>query len=82
MCSSDLFPSHDKGVSMVNFMRTAINEHRKYNNLEPISASDFLKLMREKKEIVELDTKLTNRSVNEGFSGGERKGMKFFKWLC
>ena len=67
------------GVSMVNFMRTAINEHRKYKNLEPISASDFLKLMREKKEIVELDTKLTNRSVNEGFSGGEKKRNEIFQ---
>ena len=73
------YPVEIPGVSMVNFMRTAINEHRKYNNLEPISASDFLKLMREKKEIVELDTKLTNRSVNEGFSGGEKKRNEIFQ---
>jgi Fe-S cluster assembly ATP-binding protein len=73
------YPVEIPGVSMVNFMRTAINEHRKYNNLEPISASDFLKLMREKKEIVDLDTKLTNRSVNEGFSGGEKKRNEIFQ---
>ena len=73
------YPVEIPGVSMVNFMRTAINEHRKYNNLEPISASDFLKLMREKKEIVELDTKLTNRSVNDGFSGGEKKRNEIFQ---
>ncbi len=73
------YPVEIPGVSMVNFMRTAINEHRKYNQLEPISASDFLKLMREKKEIVELDNKLTNRSVNEGFSGGEKKRNEIFQ---
>ena len=73
------YPVEIPGVSMVNFMRTAINEHRKYKNLEPISASDFLKLMREKKEIVELDTKLTNRSLNEGFSGGEKKRNEIFQ---
>ena len=67
------YPVEIPGVSMVNFMRTAINEQRKYNKMEPLSASDFLKLMREKKEIVVLDNKLTNRSVNEGFSGGEKK---------
>lgn len=54
-------------------MRTAVNEHRKYKGLEPISASEFLKLMRAKKEMVELDNKLANRSVNEGFSGGEKE---------
>ena len=73
------YPVEIPGVRMVNFMRTAINEQRKYNNLEPNSASDFLKLMREKKEIVELDTKLTNRSVNEGFSGGEKKRNEIFQ---
>jgi Fe-S cluster assembly ATP-binding protein len=64
---------------MVNFMRTAVNEHRKYKGLEPMSASDFLKLMREKKEVVELDNKLANRSVNEGFSGGEKKRNEIFQ---
>ena len=66
-------------VSMVNFMRAALNEHRKYNGLEPVSASDFLKLMREKRAVVEMDTKLSNRSVNEGFSGGEKKRNEIFQ---
>lgn len=73
------YPVEIPGVSMTNFMRTAINEHRKYKGLEPISASDFLKLMREKKELVELDNKLANRSVNEGFSGGEKKRNEIFQ---
>ena len=59
------YPIEIPGVSMVNFMKAAVNEHRKYNGLEPLSASDFLKLMREKKELVEIDSKLANRSVNE-----------------
>jgi Fe-S cluster assembly ATP-binding protein len=67
------YPVEIPGVSMVNFMRTAINEQRKYRGQDPISATDFLRLMREKKELVEMDNKLTNRSVNEGFSGGEKK---------
>lgn len=73
------YPVEIPGVSMVNFMRTAVNEHRKYKGLEPMSASDFLKLMREKKEYVELDNKLANRSVNEGFSGGEKKRNEIFQ---
>lgn len=73
------YPVEIPGVSMVNFMKAAINEQRKYNNLEPLSASDFLKLMREKKEIVEITSNLTNRSVNEGFSGGEKKKNEIFQ---
>lgn len=73
------YPVEIPGVSMVNFMRTAVNEHRKYKGVEPMSASDFLKLMREKKEVVELDNKLANRSVNEGFSGGEKKRNEIFQ---
>jgi Fe-S cluster assembly ATP-binding protein len=73
------YPVEIPGVSMVNFMKTAINEQRKFRNLEPISASDFLKLMREKKEIVNLTSSLTNRSVNEGFSGGEKKKNEIFQ---
>lgn len=73
------YPVEIPGVSMVNFMRTAVNEHRKYKNLDPLSASDFLKMMREKKEYVELDNKLANRSVNEGFSGGEKKRNEIFQ---
>jgi len=73
------YPVEIPGVSMVNFMRAAVNEHRRYNGLDPMSASDFLKLMREKKEMVELDSKLANRSVNEGFSGGEKKRNEIFQ---
>jgi len=73
------YPIEIPGVSMVNFMKTAVNEHRKYKSLDPLSASDFLKLMREKKELVEIDSKLANRSVNEGFSGGEKKKNEIFQ---
>src|ERR1035437_4028579 len=73
------YPVEIPGVSMVNFMRTAVNEHRKYKNMDPISATDFLRLMREKKELVEMDNKLANRSVNEGFSGGEKKRNEIFQ---
>jgi len=73
------YPIEIPGVSMVNFLKTAVNEHRKHNGLEPLSASDFLKLMREKKELVEIDSKLANRSVNEGFSGGEKKKNEIFQ---
>lgn len=73
------YPVEIPGVSMSNFMRTAINEHRKYKGLEPLSASDFLKLMREKQEYVELNNKLAGRSVNEGFSGGEKKRNEIFQ---
>jgi Fe-S cluster assembly ATP-binding protein len=67
------YPVEIPGVTMVNFLKTAINEQRSYRNLEPLSASDFLKLLREKQELVGLHSNLTNRSVNEGFSGGEKK---------
>jgi Fe-S cluster assembly ATP-binding protein len=73
------YPIEIPGVSMVNFMKTAVNEHRKYKGLEPLSASEFLKLMRDKKELVEIDSKLANRSVNEGFSGGEKKKNEIFQ---
>ncbi len=73
------YPVEIPGVSMVNFMRAAVNEHRKYKELPPISASEFLKLMREKRAVVELDNKLANRSVNEGFSGGEKKRNEIFQ---
>jgi Fe-S cluster assembly ATP-binding protein len=73
------YPVEIPGVSMVNFMRTAVNEQRKYRQLPPYSAGEFLKLMREKREVVELDNKLANRSVNEGFSGGEKKRNEIFQ---
>ena len=73
------YPIEIPGVSTVNFMKTAVNEHRKHKGLEPLTASDFLKLMRDKKALVEIDSKLTNRSVNEGFSGGEKKKNEIFQ---
>ena len=73
------YPVEIPGVSMTNFMKTAINEKRKYEGKEPISGSDFIKLMKEKRQIVELDAKLANRSVNEGFSGGEKKRNEIFQ---
>ncbi|MDE6174228.1 MAG: Fe-S cluster assembly ATPase SufC, partial [Duncaniella sp.] len=73
------YPVEIPGVSMVNFMRAAVNAKRKYLNEEPLSASDFLKMMRQKRAIVELDNKLASRSVNEGFSGGEKKRNEIFQ---
>jgi len=73
------YPVEIPGVSMVNFLRTAINEKRKYLGLDPMPAGDFLKLMREKKKVVEINSDLTNRSVNEGFSGGEKKKNEIFQ---
>ncbi len=67
------------GVSMVNFMRAAVNAKREYFGEPPMSATDFLKMMREKRAIVELDNKLASRSVNEGFSGGEKKRNEIFQ---
>ena len=73
------YPVEIPGVSMVNFMRAAVNEQRKYKGLPALTASEFLKLMREKRAIVELDNKLASRSVNEGFSGGEKKRNEIFQ---
>lgn len=73
------YPVEIPGVSMVNFLKTAVNEHRKYRNEKELSAGDFLKLMREKKAMVQIDSQLTNRSVNEGFSGGEKKKNEIFQ---
>lgn len=73
------YPVEIPGVSMVNFMRAAVNETRKYKGLDPITAGDFLKLMKEKRELVELDSTLAGRSVNEGFSGGEKKRNEIFQ---
>lgn len=73
------YPVEIPGVSMVNFMRAAVNAKRKYLGVPPIGASEFLKLMREKRAIVELDNKLASRSVNEGFSGGEKKRNEIFQ---
>ena len=73
------YPVEIPGVSMANFMKIAVNEKRKYEGLEPLTAAQFLKLMREKSAVVELDSKLTARSVNEGFSGGEKKKNEIFQ---
>ncbi|MBQ8452183.1 MAG: Fe-S cluster assembly ATPase SufC [Prevotella sp.] len=73
------YPVEIPGVSMTNFMKAAVNEKRKYQGLEPLNAAEFLKLMREKRKIVELDSKLSGRSVNEGFSGGEKKRNEIFQ---
>lgn len=73
------YPVEIPGVSMTNFMRAAINAKRKYFGEEPMPATEFLKLMRQKRAIVELDNKLASRSVNEGFSGGEKKRNEIFQ---
>ena len=73
------YPVEIPGVPMVNFIKTSVNEHRKFKGLAPLTAGEFLKLMREKKELVHLDSQLTNRSVNEGFSGGEKKKNEIFQ---
>ena len=73
------YPVEIPGVSMVNFLRTAVNEKRQYKGEEPLSATEFLRLMREKKALVGMDNKLTSRSVNEGFSGGEKKRNEIFQ---
>lgn len=73
------YPVEIPGVSMASFMRTAINEKRKHLGLDPMSGAEFLKLMEEKKKLVEIHSKLTNRSVNEGFSGGEKKKNEIFQ---
>jgi Fe-S cluster assembly ATP-binding protein len=73
------YPVEIPGVSMVNFMKTAINEQRRHKGLPPMVAGDFLKLMRDKQHLVEMDGKLTGRSVNEGFSGGEKKKNEIFQ---
>ncbi|HNW70523.1 MAG TPA: Fe-S cluster assembly ATPase SufC [Bacteroidales bacterium] len=73
------YPIEIPGVSMTNFMKTAVDEHRKYKGLPSLSAVDFLKLMEEKKKMVEIQSNLTNRSVNEGFSGGEKKRNEIFQ---
>ncbi len=73
------YPVEIEGVSMANFMKTAINEKRKYQGEKPMTSGEFLKMMREKAKIVELDSKLISRSVNSGFSGGEKKRNEIFQ---
>lgn len=73
------YPIEIPGVSNINFLRTAMNEIRSYKNLPPLDAKQFLKLSREKQKLVEFDAKLVNRSLNEGFSGGEKKRNEIFQ---
>lgn len=73
------YPVEIPGVSMVNFMRAAINEQRKYRGDDPITTTEFLKLMRDKRELLGMDSQLVSRSVNEGFSGGEKKKNEIFQ---
>ncbi|MCC7532349.1 MAG: Fe-S cluster assembly ATPase SufC [Bacteroidia bacterium] len=73
------YPVEIPGVSTTNFLKTAINERRKYRGLEPMEATDFLKLMRSKMELMEMDKNLASRSLNEGFSGGEKKRNEVYQ---
>ena len=73
------YPVEIPGVTMANFMKMAVNEQRKFRGEEPLTAGEFLRMMREKSAVVELDSKLTGRAVNEGFSGGEKKKNEIFQ---
>jgi Fe-S cluster assembly ATP-binding protein len=73
------YPVEIPGVSNINFLKTAVNEIRTYKGEQPMEAKDFLALIKEKQKLVELDGKLANRSVNEGFSGGEKKRNEIFQ---
>ena len=73
------YPVEIPGVSNINFLRAALNAKREYHKMEPLSAKDFMALVREKSKIVELDAKLASRAVNEGFSGGEKKRNEIFQ---
>ncbi|PID88228.1 MAG: Fe-S cluster assembly ATPase SufC [Bacteroidia bacterium] len=73
------YPVEIPGVSITNFMRTAVDEHRSHRGLPPLSATEFLKYMKEKKAMVEMEAKLEGRAVNEGFSGGEKKKNEVFQ---
>ena len=73
------YPVEIPGVSTTNFMKTALNEKRKYQGLDPLDAAQFLKLMKEKMKLVQIDQALLSRSLNEGFSGGEKKRNEIFQ---
>jgi Fe-S cluster assembly ATP-binding protein len=73
------YPIEIPGVSNINFLKTAMNEIRTYKGLEPMTAKEFLALSKEKQKLVEFDAKLVNRSLNEGFSGGEKKRNEIFQ---
>ena len=73
------YPVEIPGVSTTNFIKSAVNEKRKYNNQEPLDAAQFLRIMKEKMKLVEIDQSLLSRSLNEGFSGGEKKRNEIFQ---
>lgn len=73
------YPIEIPGVSNINFLKTALNEVREYKGLPPLEAKEFLDMVKEKQKLVEFDSKLTNRSLNEGFSGGEKKRNEIFQ---
>ncbi|MBL4576946.1 MAG: Fe-S cluster assembly ATPase SufC, partial [Flavobacteriales bacterium] len=73
------YPVEIPGVNTTNFLRTSLNEVRKFNGLEPLNGADFLKRMKETMKVIEIDKSLTSRSVNEGFSGGEKKKSEIFQ---
>ena len=73
------YPVEIPGVTMAGFMKLAVNEQRRFRGEDPLSAAEFLRLMREKSAVVELPSKLTSRAVNEGFSGGEKKKNEIFQ---
>ncbi|HBX89784.1 MAG TPA: Fe-S cluster assembly ATPase SufC, partial [Alistipes sp.] len=73
------YPVEIPGVTMANFMKQAVNEQRRFRGEEPLTAAEFLRLMRERSAVVELDPRLTSRAVNEGFSGGEKKKNEIFQ---
>jgi len=77
------YPVEIPGVSVTNFIKTALNESRKARGLDPMPAKDLLKLMRAKQQLLEMDKQFMSRSINEGFSGGEKKNeTKYFRWPC
>ena len=76
------YPIEIPGVTVSNFIKTAINETRKGRGEEPMDAREMLSKMREKSALLEMDKSYLSRSLNEGFSGGEKSGMRFFKWPC
>lgn len=76
------YPVEIPGVSNINFLKTALTEIRAHRGLPPLSAREFMQRLKEKQELVEFNASLVNRSLNEGFSGGEKSGMKSSSWLC
>lgn len=76
------YPLEIPGVSNLDFLRVAYNSRRQHEGLEELDAFDFDDLVRERLDVVKMDPAFLDRSVNEGFSGGEKSGMRFCKWLC